>query len=259
MDRPDRISVNSRLAARYSLRLRLTVLIAALVVAVVGTLSWAAYSLVVRTLLTAGGERAQTAADQIAGFIEGPFGKARTDLGRLAAGAPLQQLATNPTPDAEEAARQYLNLIANSGPRRIEIWKATWLMTKDNPWVGVGFGGYWIAVPRYHDASGAYTPQQAHNDYLEILASGGLIGLAICLWLVVVTVKRLKDTGTAADPFRRAAWCGALVGLFGVAMHSSVDFGLHLTVNGALCAALVVIGTARIQAGERVSSSLRAP
>ena len=138
--------------------------------------------------------------------------------------------------------------------RRIEIWKATWLMSKDHPLAGVGFGGYWIAVPRYHDASGAYTPQQAHNDYLEILASGGLIGLAICAWLVVVLVKRLKDVGKASDPFRRAAWCGALVGLFGVAMHSIVDFGLHLTVNGALCAALVVIGAARIEDRKRGST-----
>jgi len=131
--------------------------------------------------------------------------------------------------------------------RRIEIWKATWLMIKEHPIAGVGFGGYWIAASRYHDASGAYTPQQAHNDYLETLASGGLIGLSICIWLVVAIVKRLRDVGKVFDPFRRAAWYGALAGLFGVAIHSTVDFGLHLTINGALCAALITIGTARIQ------------
>jgi hypothetical protein len=134
--------------------------------------------------------------------------------------------------------------------RRVDIWKATWRMIKDHPVAGVGFGGYWIAVPRYHDASGAYTPQQAHNDYLEIVASGGVIGLLICIWLIVVVIKRFKDSAKVVDPFRRAAWCGALLGLSGVAIHSIVDFGLHLTINGALCVALIAIGTADIQIGK---------
>jgi|ERR1043166_6447418 O-antigen ligase len=134
--------------------------------------------------------------------------------------------------------------------RRVDIWKATWRMIKDHPVAGVGFGGYWIAVPRYHDASGAYTPQQAHNDYLEIVASGGVIGLLICIWLIVVVIKRFKDTAKVVDPFRRAAWCGAVLGLSGVAIHSIVDFGLHLTINGALCVALIAIGTADIQIGK---------
>jgi O-antigen ligase len=130
--------------------------------------------------------------------------------------------------------------------RRVDIWKATWLMIKDHPIAGIGFGGYWIAVPRYHDASGAFTPQQAHNDYLEVLASGGMIGLAIFLWVVVVLLKRLKKAGSNADPFRRAAWCGALVALFGIAVHSIFDFGLHLTINGVLSIAVIAIGTADI-------------
>ena len=37
-------------------------------------------------------------------------------------------------------------------------------------------GGYWIAIPGYHNASGTLVPQEAHNDYLELLASGGIIG-----------------------------------------------------------------------------------
>ncbi len=130
--------------------------------------------------------------------------------------------------------------------RRVDIWKATWLMIKDHPFAGSGFGGYWIAVSRYHDASGAYTPQQAHNDYLEVLASGGVIGVVIFLWFLFVLFKRLIKPANDADPFRRAAWCGAVVALFGVAVHSVFDFGLHLTINGALCMAVIAIGAADI-------------
>jgi putative inorganic carbon (hco3(-)) transporter len=145
--------------------------------------------------------------------------------------------------------------LARWNTRRIDIWRATWRMIKDHPIAGVGFGGYFTAIPRYHDASGAYTPQQAHNDYLEILASGGVIGFGIFIWFMIVFVKRLRKRMREADYFRRAACFGALTGLFGVAVHSIFDFGLHLTINGALCLALIVIGTAEMQqAGERPKS-----
>ena len=55
-----------------------------------------------------------------------------------------------------------------------------------HPFLGVGLGGYWIGITAYHDASGLMTPQEAHNDYLELLSSGGLIGFAIGVWFVVV-------------------------------------------------------------------------
>jgi len=33
--------------------------------------------------------------------------------------------------------------------------------------------------PCLHDASGTMTPQEAHNDFFELLASGGIVGAAI--------------------------------------------------------------------------------
>ena len=135
--------------------------------------------------------------------------------------------------------------------RRVEIWQTTLRLIKAHPITGMGFGGFGIAFPRYHDASGAFTseeaqlkPLAAHNEYLELLASGGLIGAALGLWFGVVLIKgaryQLKRSG---DPFRRAACFGALVGIFGVGMHSLVDFGLHDTVNALVFTALVVIAT----------------
>jgi len=132
--------------------------------------------------------------------------------------------------------------------RRRDIWRATWEMIKDHPIAGVGFGGYWAAVPQYHDASGEYTPQQAHNDYLELLASGGVLGAAMALWLAVTIARRARRVLAHGDPVRRAACLGALLGLCGVAIHSLFDFGLHLTINAALFVMLVVIATADVQA-----------
>jgi O-antigen ligase len=132
--------------------------------------------------------------------------------------------------------------------RRVDIWRATWEMFKENPVEGVGLGGYWAAIPRYHDASGEYTPQQAHNDYLELLASGGLVGTALFSWFVYTLLRRAREVLRGADRFRRAAAIGALAGLFGVAVHSLFDFGLHLTINAALFVALVAVATADVKA-----------
>jgi O-antigen ligase len=140
----------------------------------------------------------------------------------------------------------------------VDIWRATWEMFKARPLAGVGMGGYWAAIPERHDASGEYTPQQAHNDYLELLASGGLVGFALLLWFVFALLRRARSVArVGGDPFRRAALYGALAGLFGIAVHSLFDFGLHLTANAALFVALVVVATADVQPAEAVGPTDR--
>lgn len=128
---------------------------------------------------------------------------------------------------------------------RNEIWRATWNMFTAHPIAGVGLGGYWAAIPTYHEASGLQTPQEAHNEYLELLACGGLIGLAIGSWFLFVVFRRIRDNLQSASPFRRAACFGALLGIIGVAVHSLFDFGLHLIANALMFAALVMIATNR--------------
>lgn len=132
----------------------------------------------------------------------------------------------------------------NEGVRRLEVWRATWSLIKDHPLVGVGFNGYWAAIPQYHNASGELTPQQAHNDYLELLASGGIIGAALVLWFLFLLIRGATRSFGSQDAFRRAACMGATAGLFGVAVHSMVDFGLHVTINALIFTALAVIAVA---------------
>jgi O-antigen ligase len=129
---------------------------------------------------------------------------------------------------------------------RQQIWSSTWQVIKANPVFGVGFGAYWVSIDEFSDRSGQLKPYAAHNDYLDILASGGLVGLALAGWFVFLVIKRARIQLRAADPFRRAACAGALVGLLGVAVHSLVDFGLQRTVNAAIFVVLIAIATAEI-------------
>jgi O-antigen ligase len=134
---------------------------------------------------------------------------------------------------------------------RSSIWPMTWEMIKEHPIGGVGFGGYWIAITKYHKASGEVTPQEAHNDYLELLASGGLIGVALGLWFIVGFCKGVLTRLRSGDPLLGALSIGALAGIFAVAIHSIVDFGLHVTINALLFATLMVIATVTISPGRQ--------
>jgi O-antigen ligase len=140
---------------------------------------------------------------------------------------------------SETASRQNSN--------RLAIWRGTVALIKDHPIVGIGFGAFPIAFPAYHDASGSWIPQEAHNDYLELMAGGGIVAVGFALWFAVIfSRKAWQRLAHSADPFRRAASFGALIGLVGVGIHSVVDFGLHATVNALVCIALIVIATRKI-------------
>ena len=153
------------------------------------------------------------------------------------------QLATRIEESRNEISKDASDL--RHGVSRNEIWKATWRMFMAHPVLGIGMGGYWAAIPTFHDASGTMTPQEAHNDYLELLVSGGLVGFALGVWFLVVVVKRTRENLAAVNRFRRAACLGAAIGIAGVAVHSLVDFGLHTIVNALVFTTLVVIATSK--------------
>jgi O-antigen ligase len=124
---------------------------------------------------------------------------------------------------------------------------------------GIGFGAYWVAITQYYDVPGQKRPYQAHNDYLELLVSGGVIGVALGLWFIIALLKKVRETLRTKDAFRRAACLGALTGLFGIAVHSIVDFGLHITINALFCVGLIVIATIdeRVDEPRRASAVVR--
>ncbi|HXC71989.1 MAG TPA: O-antigen ligase family protein [Pyrinomonadaceae bacterium] len=122
------------------------------------------------------------------------------------------------------------------GASRNEIWRASLKMFAAHPFLGVGLGGYWIGITAHHEASGLMTPQEAHNDYLELLSSAGLIGFAIGVWFAVVVVRMMRKNLSAMS-------FGAVLGLTGVAAHSLVDFGLHIMINAVVFITLIMFCT----------------
>ncbi|MCP9493211.1 MAG: O-antigen ligase family protein [Pyrinomonadaceae bacterium MAG19_C2-C3] len=143
--------------------------------------------------------------------------------------------------------------IDRSGSSRADIWRSTWQLIKAHPFLGSGFGAYFIAITPYHDAAGSAIVLQAHNDYLEALAGGGVVGILFLLAFVLYFVKRARSNFRASDSFQRGACWGALIGMLGVSVHSLVEFGLHTTVNATVFIALIVIAIVQVTAGNQFS------
>jgi O-antigen ligase len=170
-------------------------------------------------------------------------------LGTLWVGG--DRLATN----FEGVGSEFTSDTLRQGASRNEIWRATLKMFAAHPIVGVGLGGYWIGITAYHDASGLMTPQEAHNDYLELLSSGGVIGFALCVWFVVAVVRKTRENLLVDVGYIRAVRLGAILGIVGVAAHSLVDFGLHILINAVVLLILITLATNRTERGTAGSNS----
>ena len=157
--------------------------------------------------------------------------------------------AEGPVRDARFQVCQLWSEMANEGGAslggagRKNIWKATWKMIKEHPLTGVGFNGYWAAIPQYHSASGRITPQQAHNDYLQTLADGGIAGGLLGLSFLILLFGRGFARRATDDKFRSGVATGALAGCFAVLVHSAFDFTLHTTANALLFLVLAAMAT----------------
>jgi len=66
---------------------------------------------------------------------------------------------------------------------RAHFWNVTLDIIKAHPFVGTGLGAFGVVYTRYDSHNGLLRLEQAHNDYLQILSDGGIIGAALG-WLL---------------------------------------------------------------------------
>ena len=127
------------------------------------------------------------------------------------------------------------------------------------PWLGFGLGTFADAFPFYQPPG---VPSDkivdfAHNDYLQLAAETGAAGTLILGWaLFGLALFTLRRWLLRHDPFVRGLTVGALGALTAVAVHSALDFGLHIPANAvqavvlaALLPAVVALRTQRGASG----------
>lgn len=136
---------------------------------------------------------------------------------------------------------------------RAHFWGVTLDVIKAYPIVGSGLGSFSVIYTRYDSRNGFYRLEQAHNDYLQTLADGGIVGGILGLAFLVILFGKGFARRETDDKFRRGVATGALAGCFAVLIHSFFDFTLHTTANALLFLILAALATQdrRVDQGTR--------
>jgi O-antigen ligase len=146
---------------------------------------------------------------------------------------------------------------ATSVEGRFTAWRDSWQIILDFPWFGTGLGTYGQSMLVYQTAGRPEIYLQAHNDYIQLAAEGGvLVGVPIVI-LVVVMVRTIWRRMSAGEDGLRTMWIriGAVAGLLGIAAQSLVEFSLQMPGNALLftvVAALAMHRPARSSSAHRV-------
>ncbi len=147
---------------------------------------------------------------------------------------------------------------------RLENWSLAIRQWKLDPVVGTGSGTYdeysiklWRAD--WHRPDRIFHPINAHNDYLQMLAEYGVVGLALVLLVLATHGGRAlstlrgwlgtSDLGNARPPVqgntRMALVAGSFSCLVAYGVHSIVDFNMRLLASACVIAfCLAVIASA---------------
>ncbi len=128
-----------------------------------------------------------------------------------------------------------------SGDTRLQLWKAAWQQFRLHPIVGTGSGTYLYYGRQFRHATVQTDPVHAHNEYLELLAEYGIVGLALALMFIDThlrngwksfsrQISRQQDKLSISGNSLALAM-GALAAVAACLVHSLVDFTLHMPAN----------------------------
>jgi O-antigen ligase len=146
-----------------------------------------------------------------------------------------------------DVAMHRFSLAARDLPARVHVWEDTLHIARDFPVTGIGLGSYATAMLIYQTGDRQVMYAQAHNDYVQAAAEGGLLVVIPAIWVVVVLIRQIVHRIHAGEDDPVSGWirAGAVAGLAGIAAQSFVDFSLQMPGNFVLFVLLVAIAIHR--------------
>jgi O-antigen ligase len=138
---------------------------------------------------------------------------------------------------------------------RMWMWRAAKNMWSDHFWLGVGPAHFDYRFREYRPEEVQARPDRCHNDYLNLLADwgavGGIIALAgigvfgVGLFKTWPHVRRAENDFGSGQSNRFAFFVGATGGLGALAVHSLMDFNLHIPANALVAVTLLALLTSQ--------------
>lgn len=115
---------------------------------------------------------------------------------------------------------------------RTTLWADTLVIFKDYPLFGAGFGTFNDVYPAYKTIESNLIFEHAHNDYLEMLTDGGIIGFLLAVWFCYAVLSHCAGKiRKRRDRFAVLLGISSITSISALLIHSIVDFNLH---NGAV-------------------------
>jgi O-antigen ligase len=130
---------------------------------------------------------------------------------------------------------------------RIPVWRDTLTLARDFWFTGSGLNTFGTAMLLYQSHSPTMHYREAHNDYLQLAAEGGLLVGVPILILIVLFVREVRNRFRAQTDDSRTYWIrvGAVTGLLAVALQDMVEFSLQMPGNATLFSVLAAIAVHR--------------
>lgn len=126
---------------------------------------------------------------------------------------------------------------------RVDISLNTLNLLKDYPLTGSGGGSFHVVFPRYRigDISGYF--DHTHQDYLEIMADTGLIGIGLLGLVVLLSLlAALRALFVRRDRLMRGMAFASIMGIAAILIHSTVDFNMQIPANAATFMVILSLG-----------------
>jgi O-antigen ligase len=122
---------------------------------------------------------------------------------------------------------------------RLDLWRDMLPMVRRFPLFGDGWNAFASAFPWYQTVWRTDWIGEAHNDYLQALIDGGVVGFALVAGLFFLALR-----GAVRRVPRSPVELGLFGALAGFAFHELVDFNGQIPANAATFVALAALAAA---------------
>lgn len=169
----------------------------------------------------------------------------QTKRARLLAFAVLALLVLLPVAwlDASATVDRFSSDPRGSVQTRLQVWTDTLAVIRDFPLAGTGLNTFGTSMILYQTGNHDVHFQEAHSDYLQLAAEGGIL-LAIPLLVAVVAfVVAVRRRFAAGEDDWAMSWIrfGAVAGIVAIALQSLVEFSLQMPGNAAMFVVLLAL------------------